>query len=326
MPIIKKVQVRELLTSAVVLNLGDVRREATDLIEAARIEAESILTNARLEAAQLTECAAEVGRSEGRAVGEAAGRVEGLAAGTAQGHEDAIESMSERLESIANGWDEALAGLMASRDAIREEARRDLLRLSLAIAERVLGRLPAHEPSLVEHQVSGAIEMLAGSTSLRITLNPEDVPAVEQHLPSVMSTIRGSADADVSIEIDPEMIRGGCVVKAGDGEIDARLDVQMSRIVSGLFPELLEVPPAESTDAPMNRPVSEVPPAPATPPIAAPATPPIGIDVSPSDEVTRSNDADSDGPSSDSDLLDDWTTPGISDGPSGEEQGLESPS
>jgi flagellar biosynthesis/type III secretory pathway protein FliH len=326
LPIIKKVQVRELLTSAVVLNLGDVRREATDLIEAARIEAESILTNARLEAAQLTECAAEVGRSEGRAVGEAAGRVEGLAAGTAQGHEDAIESMSERLESIANGWGEALAGLMASRDAIREEARRDLLRLSLAIAERVLGRLPAHEPSLVEHQVSGAIEMLAGSTSLRITLNPEDVPVVEQHLPSVMSTIRGSADADVSIEIDPEMVRGGCVIKAGDGEIDARLDVQMSRIVSGLFPELLEVPPAESADAPMNPPVSEVPPSPATPPIAAPANPPIGIDVSPSDEVTRSNDADSDGPSSDSDLLDDWTTPGISDGPSGEEQGLESPS
>lgn len=326
MPIIKKVQARELLTSAVVLNLGDVRREATDLIEAARSEAESILTNAGIEAARLTDCAAEIGRSEGLAAGEAAGRAEGLVAGTAQGREDAITSMSERLESIANGWDEALAGLIASRDAIREEARRDLLRLSLAIAERVLGRLPAHQPSLVEHQVSGAIEMLAGSTSLRITLNPEDVPAVEQHLPSVMSTIRGSADADVSIEIDPEMVRGGCVVKAGDGEIDARLDVQMSRIVSGLFPELLEVPPAESTEAPVNPPVAEVPPSPAAPPIAAPADPPSGIDVSPDDEVTQSNDAESDGPSSDSDLLDDWTTPGTSDGPSGEEQRQESPS
>lgn len=326
MPIIKKFQARELLTSAVVLNLGDVRREATDLIDAARIEADSILTKAGVEAVRLTGCAAEVGRSEGLAAGEAEGRAEGLAAGAAQGREDAMKSMSERLESIANGWDEALAGLMASRDAIREEARRDLLRLSLAIAERVLGRLPAHEPSLVEHQVSGAIEMLAGSTSLRITLNPEDVPVVEQHLPSVMSTIRGSADADVSIEIDPEMVRGGCVIKAGDGEIDARLDVQMSRIVSGLFPELLEVPPAASTDAPGKPPVSEVPPPPADAAINSPIAATIDTDMRPGDEVTRPKDADLDGPSSDSDLLDDWTAQGNSDGPSGEEQGSESPS
>jgi hypothetical protein len=76
----------------------------------------------------------------------------------------------------------------------------------------------------------------------------------------------------------------------------------------------------------MNPPVSEVPPSPATPPIAAPANPPIGIDVSPGDEVTRPKDVDLDGPSSDSDLLDDWTAQGTSDGPSGEEQGSESPS
>ena len=251
MPIVKKIHARELLRSAVVLDLGDVGQEAADLIEVARSEAESILADARIEAARLTEGAAEIGRAEGMAAGEAVGRAEGLAAGATQGREEAMNAMAEELNSIATGWNEALDGLVASRDAIREEARRDLLRLSLAIAERVLGRLPAHHPSLVAEQVSGAIEMLAGSTSLRITLNPEDVPAVEEHLPAVMATIRGSEDADVSIETDSEMVRGGCVVRAGDGEIDARLDVQMSRIISGLFPELLESPPAESPESPL---------------------------------------------------------------------------
>ncbi|MFB0987205.1 MAG: hypothetical protein QMB94_12975, partial [Phycisphaerales bacterium] len=169
MPIVKKIHARELLRSAVVLDLGDVGREAADLIEVARNEAESLLADARIEAARLTECAAEIGRAEGMAAGEAAGRAEGLAAGATQGREEAMNAMAEELNSIATGWNEALVGLLASRDAIREEARRDLLRLSLAIAERVLGRLPAHQPSFVADQVSGAIEMLAGSTSLRIT-------------------------------------------------------------------------------------------------------------------------------------------------------------
>ncbi|MDG2020674.1 MAG: FliH/SctL family protein [Phycisphaerales bacterium] len=317
MPIVKKVQARELLTSAVVLNLGDVQREAGRMVESARAEAESILTAARAEAARLTECAAGIGRAEGTAAGEAAGRAEGLAEGTAQGREEAIASMSERLETIATGWNEALDGLVASRDAIREEARRDLLRLSLAIAERVLGRLPAHDPSLVETQVSGAIEMLTGSTSLRISLHPEDLPAIERHLPSVMTRIRGGAEADVSIETDPAIIRGGCMVRAGDGEIDARLDVQMSKIVSGLFPELLEAPPAESAVPPV---VPVVPEASSE----SDEDPADGSDAVADAEDDRIDAAEDVPPSPESDLLDDWNVPGTPEDPSDDDRGAES--
>jgi flagellar biosynthesis/type III secretory pathway protein FliH len=303
LPIVKKIHARELLRSAVVLDLGDVGREAADLIEVARNEAESLLADARIEAARLTECAAKIGRAEGMAAGEAAGRAEGLAAGATQGREEAMNAMAEELNSIATGWNEALVGLMASRDAIREEARRDLLRLSLAIAERVLGRLPAHQTSFVADQVSGAIEMLAGSTSLRITLNPEDVPAVEEHLPAVMATIRGSEDADVSIETDPEMVRGGCVVRAGDGEIDARLDVQMSKIVSGLFPELLENPPADSSASSAS---SESPlvPSPSPSPVVDHTI--IGA-VPPTEVPVPSNEAEGDDASSQPDQPSEWT-------------------
>ena len=65
MPIVKKIHARELLRSAVVLDLGDVGREAADLIEVARNEAESLLADARIEAARLTECAAKIGRPKG---------------------------------------------------------------------------------------------------------------------------------------------------------------------------------------------------------------------------------------------------------------------
>ena len=86
MPIVKKIHARELLRSAVVLDLGDVGREAADLIEVARNEAESLLADARIEAARLTECAAEIGRAEGMALRRACGQALGPASRLSGGH------------------------------------------------------------------------------------------------------------------------------------------------------------------------------------------------------------------------------------------------
>ena len=65
MPIVKNAQARELLGSAVVLDLADVRREAVDIVTSARLEADAIVDAARQEAARLTGIAAETGRTEG---------------------------------------------------------------------------------------------------------------------------------------------------------------------------------------------------------------------------------------------------------------------
>ena len=139
------------------------------------------------------------------------------------------------------------------REALREEARRDLLRLSIAIAERVLGRLPAHDPERVAEQAAAAIDMLAASTAIRLRVHPEDLELVKSHFSEVLGVADAVQAHDLVFETDETIVRGGCVAAAGDGEVDARLDVQMSRIVKGLFPELLETPSNEVDDADPDR-------------------------------------------------------------------------
>ncbi|MAD19150.1 MAG: hypothetical protein CMJ52_02880 [Planctomycetaceae bacterium] len=248
MPIVKNAQARELLGSAVVLDLADVRREAVDIVASARLEADAIIDAAREEAARLTADAAESGRTEGLEAGLAEGRETGLEAGLAQGRAEAMASMEAQLEAIASGWSDALEGFTAGREAVREEARRDLLRLAIAIAERVLGRLPAHDPSRVVEQATTAIDMLASATAVRLRVHPEDLAIVQSHFDAVVGIAGASPAHDLVFETDDTIVRGGCVAAAGDGEVDARLDVQMSRIVKGLFPELLDAPPASGAD------------------------------------------------------------------------------
>lgn len=259
MALIKNIQAKKLIGSAVVMNLGDVRLEAEHLLAEARREAAEVIEQAKAEARTLIEGAAEQGHAEGVARGEAEGLASGLTAGTAEGHDAAEAAHGARLAAIADGWHSSLEALLAGREQLREEARRDLLRLSIAIAERVLGRLPEHDPNLVAAQVEAAVEMLAGATRLRIRINPEDQPIIETHFEKATRSIGVASEMDVVLESDPAIVRGGCVVSAGDGEVDARLDSQMSRIVNGLFPELLESPetvgpgtPATSVSAPSS--------------------------------------------------------------------------
>ena len=242
MPIVKNAQARELLGSAVVLDLSDVRREAVDMVASARLEADAIIDAAREEAARLTGGAAEAGRAEGLETGLAEGRETGLEAGRTQGRAEAMASMEERLDAIATGWSASLEAFVAGRETLREEARRDLLRLSIAIAERVLGRLPAHDPGRVAEQAAAAIDMLASATRIRLRVHPEDLEIVKSHFEGVVGIAGAAQDHDLVFETDETIVRGGCVAAVGDGEVDARLDVQMSRIVKGLFPELLESP------------------------------------------------------------------------------------
>ena len=236
--------------NAVVMNLGDVRAEATAIVENARREAAEIVAAAEAKAASLVEGAAERGHAEGYARGEEAGHTAGHAAGTEVGRTAAEDAMSSQLQELADGWSTALDSIVQARELLHEEARRDLVRLSMAIAERVLGTLPAHDPTLVIGQVEAAVEMLAGATRLRIRIHPEDRPLVETHFADATSRIGSSQDTDLLLETDETIIRGGCVVSAGDGQVDARIDAQVSRIVKGLFPELLEVPPAATEERP----------------------------------------------------------------------------
>ncbi|MAH65579.1 MAG: hypothetical protein CMJ27_04190 [Phycisphaerae bacterium] len=254
MPIVKNAQARELLGSAVVLDLADVRREAVDIVTSARLEADAIVDAARQEAARLTGIAAETGRTEGLEAGLAEGRETGLEAGLAQGRAEAMASMEERLEAITTGWNASLEAFIAGRETLREEARRDLLRLSIAIAERVLGRLPAHDPSRVAAQAAAAIDTIASATAIHLRVHPADLEIVKSHFEDVFGVANSGQAHDLVFETDETIVRGGCVAAVGDGEVDARLDVQMSRIVKGLFPELLESPsndePAADRDPP----------------------------------------------------------------------------
>ena len=243
MALIRHAQAREIARDAIVLDLGDVQQQAAQLMEQARRRAEEIVAEANAERARLLAGAEEEGRAEGTAKGLAEGR----AKGEEQGKGAALAEWKKKLEELDARWTAAVGGVEAQRDAMLTEARTDVLRLALMIAEKVVKRAIAVDPGVVVSQLEAVLGLIARPTELLVAINPEDRRTAEQALPSLLAKFQSVRH--VELVEDAGLARGSCVARTrggsgdgngaghgGGGEVDASIEAQLARIAEILLP------------------------------------------------------------------------------------------
>ena len=215
---------------AVVLDLGDLARQADAMIARARAQADQIIAEARSERESLISDAAEIGRNNG----DKQGREEGFAVGLENGRKQAHQEHANRLAAIEASFNAALAEFDGSRRRMFEEARRDVLRLALAIGRRVAKRAVEADERAAETQLVAALGMVFQPHRLLVLVSPGDVELINAATPALMS--RFSDSPHIEIRADQTLAPGECVVRTDDGEIDARLATQLDRIAETLLP------------------------------------------------------------------------------------------
>lgn len=217
---------------AIVLNLGDLSRQARALAEHARAEADRIIADARQERQRLIESASSDGFARGHAEGLAKGREEGLSAGRAE----ALAEFRQRLAAIESGWSGALEAFVSERAGLLAAARVDVVRLAILLAEKVTKRRLEIDPRLVVDQVESVLRLVARPTRLVVRVHPLDLPLVREAMPGLMSRL--PVAEHVELLGDPGLERGSCVATtAGGGSIEATIDGQLERLAAELLPE-----------------------------------------------------------------------------------------
>ncbi|MEO1128905.1 MAG: FliH/SctL family protein [Planctomycetota bacterium] len=230
MAVIKSTHSGKLLQDAIVLDLGDLRREAERLEARAREQASAILDEARAERERIIEGADAQGHTEGHERGLAEGREAGLAEGRTQG----IQSMEELLTRLSAQWEGALGGFLEQREQILSDARMDVLRLATLIASRVTKRVIEIDPKVAEAQLEAALRLVLQPTRLLITVHPEDHVLIAEVLPTLVQ--RFGNDLHTQVHEDASLERGSCVLRTDRGEVDASIDGQLERMIDALLP------------------------------------------------------------------------------------------
>ncbi len=248
MALIRSRQAAAMVREAVVLDLGDLARQGEAIRQRALAQADQILTEARNEARRLAQSAAQQGQAEGYK----RGFTEGQAKGAEQGRQEALSRHSTALETLLKQWTDALNEFIESRQGLQVEARLDVLRLSLAIAERIVFRTVELDPTVIEDQMAEALSLLARRSAVTFRVHPSDLEQARGVLPQLVAQMHQCEHA--SIVADEALTPGGCVMQAGLTTIDASIETQLDRIVSALLPDDPGLAAGQPASSPEDKP------------------------------------------------------------------------
>lgn len=170
----------------------------------ARMQARAIVEEAQAQAAALArEATAEASELRARA------EREGREAGEARAAALVIEAERRHAQSL-------------------DESERELLRLGVGLAERILRKQIELAPERVRDIAAGVLERARRARRRRLHLHPEDVPLLRDLIAPADLT---ELVADASIE------RGGCLLESDLGTLDGRLEVQVAELRRALLGE-----------------------------------------------------------------------------------------
>ena len=141
------------------------------------------------------------------------------------------EARELRERAFAEGREAALSelsGLLLDarerRDAALAEAERDLLRLAVKLAEKIIGREVERDPTALADIVAAALRHTRQNEMLTVRVNPSDLPLVEAYRSRLDPAGRARF---LDIVADPRVRHGGCVIESESGTVDAQLDTQL---------------------------------------------------------------------------------------------------
>jgi flagellar assembly protein FliH len=157
---------------------------------------------------------------------------EARAAAFAEGEAAAAASAGEELRRAAEQAARSLAEIASLRHRLRREAEGDLVRLSLAIARRILHRELAVDPEALRGIVLAALEQLQAQEISRALVHPGQASLVRECLERL-------AAARVEVVPDASLAPGAVVFQTARGNLDASVETQLQEIGRGLADRLV---------------------------------------------------------------------------------------
>jgi flagellar assembly protein FliH len=210
-------------------NFDDLRRQCDELVENARRQAQQILAEAKGAAGEL--------RAQARAEGIADGQNQGLAAAhqliETRAGEIAAQKTQEQLRSALPAFQAAVRALELERDKWLQTWEMAAIKLSAAIAGKVLRQEISQQPEISMAIVRNALQLAMGEPHVKLHLNPRDLEHLHDCGKEAVSRLGIVGEA--TLLADEKIARGGCLIETHHGVIDARIETQIERIVSELM-------------------------------------------------------------------------------------------
>lgn len=199
--------------------IAEAEEKAKQIIAAGQEQVQKLMAQANEQIQQFNEQAAAEAEQL-RQMAFKKGTDEGLAEGKRQAHSEYVDLMISARDLYVQGIKE--------RRKLIETTEPELARLSIQIAEKIIGLEVTTNSDVIMGVVKEALSDMKDREQVRIHVNPDDYHIVNNDRTSLMRMVEGLKDFDLTI--DSKVTRGGCIIETNLGNIDARLETQLGTI------------------------------------------------------------------------------------------------
>ncbi len=152
-----------------------------------------------------------------------------------EGVTKAVEQAKNEVTGANDRLAQALREVVALKRRIRTEAESDVVKLSLAVARRILHRELNADPDSIQGIVYAGLQKLQNRQISSVRISPASLGAVRAAFE------KAGLLPDVSIITDPKLRNGDIIFETALGELDASVESQLQEIERG-FADRLGLP------------------------------------------------------------------------------------
>lgn len=161
---------------------------------------------------------------------EAERRVEeALASGRRDGDESARQVFEKQLEAELSKLRQMIRDVAAAGPKLRRETEEDLVRLSVAIARRILHRELTVDPEALSGLVKAAFDRLDQREIHQVRTDPQSVTTVRKLVEGL------DLPRAVKVAADPGLRPGSLLIETTRGQLDASIETQLNEIQRGFI-------------------------------------------------------------------------------------------
>lgn len=148
--------------------------------------------------------------------------------GLAAGETAAQQSAQQKIDPVLHALSAMIAELASLKKRVRAEAEDEAVKLSIAIARRVLYREISTDPEAILGLVKAAFGKLNARETHRLRVCPSDVAAIQEH------RVKLQIPPGLEIASDGSLTPGSAIFETSRGDLDASVDTQLAEIDRGL--------------------------------------------------------------------------------------------
>jgi type III secretion protein L len=143
---------------------------------------------------------------------------------TAFAHQTREEAYQEGYETAMLKWNTLLLEAQEKRDYALATVERDVLRLAIKIAGKIIGHELKRDKAVIAEIVANALRHARRNEMIAVRVNPAELVAVEANREKLDP---GGRAHFIDIVGDPRVDAGGCIIESESGAIDAQLETQL---------------------------------------------------------------------------------------------------